>query len=239
MRDRISKAKAYIAVRNYNAAIYELENIRKRVGRLSSAVRRECAADEQLSRAGRLQTGAGLSKRGLQRPKNDQARCGSQPISPSPARSSAAHAIASSVIEALGLDPSNRTLPLEAINDLENMRETLELVVTQAKEIGKDNVKSPRRDGDARRGDRPHGACLPATTMTPANGSDEVADIREDHRQARAASYSGAVNDRRRTDTANQAVAQNSPQQNSVITATSYKQPATQPNAIRRSLNRP
>ena len=29
MRERISKAKAYIAVRNYNAAIYELENIRK------------------------------------------------------------------------------------------------------------------------------------------------------------------------------------------------------------------
>ena len=29
MRARISKAKAFIAVRNYNAAIYELENIRK------------------------------------------------------------------------------------------------------------------------------------------------------------------------------------------------------------------
>ena len=29
MRERISKAKAYIAVRNYSAAIYELENIRK------------------------------------------------------------------------------------------------------------------------------------------------------------------------------------------------------------------
>ena len=29
MRDRISKAKAFIVVRNYNAAIYELENIRK------------------------------------------------------------------------------------------------------------------------------------------------------------------------------------------------------------------
>ena len=29
MRERISKAKAYIAVRNYNAAIYELENIRR------------------------------------------------------------------------------------------------------------------------------------------------------------------------------------------------------------------
>src|SRR6187549_3579241 len=29
MRDRISKSKAFIAVRNYNAAIYELENIRR------------------------------------------------------------------------------------------------------------------------------------------------------------------------------------------------------------------
>ena len=29
MRDRISKSKAFIVVRNYNAAIYELENIRK------------------------------------------------------------------------------------------------------------------------------------------------------------------------------------------------------------------
>ena len=29
MRGRISKAKAFIAVKNYNAAIYELENIRR------------------------------------------------------------------------------------------------------------------------------------------------------------------------------------------------------------------
>src|SRR6266567_1596060 len=29
MRERISKAKAFIVVRNYSAAIYELENIRK------------------------------------------------------------------------------------------------------------------------------------------------------------------------------------------------------------------
>ncbi len=29
MRERVAKAKAFIAVRNYNAAIYELENIRR------------------------------------------------------------------------------------------------------------------------------------------------------------------------------------------------------------------
>jgi lipopolysaccharide biosynthesis regulator YciM len=32
MRERISKAKAFIAVKNYNAAIYELENIRRETG---------------------------------------------------------------------------------------------------------------------------------------------------------------------------------------------------------------
>lgn len=32
MRDRISKAKAFIVVRNYSAAIYELENLRKESG---------------------------------------------------------------------------------------------------------------------------------------------------------------------------------------------------------------
>ncbi len=35
MRDRISKAKAYIAVRNYSAAIYELENIRRETSETS------------------------------------------------------------------------------------------------------------------------------------------------------------------------------------------------------------
>src|SRR5688500_3322303 len=35
MRDRISKAKAYIAVRNYSAAIYELENIRRETSDLA------------------------------------------------------------------------------------------------------------------------------------------------------------------------------------------------------------
>src|SRR5215831_13251024 len=35
MRERISKAKAFIAVRNYNAAIYELENIRRETADVS------------------------------------------------------------------------------------------------------------------------------------------------------------------------------------------------------------
>ena len=43
---------------------------------------------------------------------------------------------------ALGLSVSDRTLPLEALNDLEKMRETLEIVITESKDIGGDKAKS-------------------------------------------------------------------------------------------------
>ena len=52
--------------------------------------------------------------------------------------------------KALGLNIADRTLPLEALNDLEKMRETLELVITQSKEIGKDTGQNTRCDGAAR-----------------------------------------------------------------------------------------
>src|SRR6185369_17881406 len=47
---------------------------------------------------------------------------------------------------ALGLNPSDRTLPLEAVNDIEKMRETLELVITQTKDVGKDKTKTERSE---------------------------------------------------------------------------------------------
>ena len=62
---------------------------------------------------------------------------------------------------------SDRTLPLEAINDLEKMRETLELVITQSKEIGKDKAKTRTR-WPAGRGDKLTQRASPATTTTPA-----------------------------------------------------------------------
>jgi TonB family protein len=43
---------------------------------------------------------------------------------------------------ALGLSVSDRTLPLEATNDLEKMRETLEIVITQSKDISKEKAKT-------------------------------------------------------------------------------------------------
>ena len=49
---------------------------------------------------------------------------------------------------ALGLSISDRTLPLEAPNDLEKMRETLELVITQSTAIEPTLSKDGRRNGN-------------------------------------------------------------------------------------------
>jgi TonB family protein len=43
---------------------------------------------------------------------------------------------------ALGLNVADRTLPLEAVTDIEKMRDTLEVVITQSKEIGKEKAKT-------------------------------------------------------------------------------------------------
>ena len=43
---------------------------------------------------------------------------------------------------ALGLMVSDRNLPLEAVNDIEKMRDTLELVITQTKELSANKTQS-------------------------------------------------------------------------------------------------
>ncbi|MEO8647546.1 MAG: TonB family protein [Acidobacteriota bacterium] len=141
MRDRISKAKAFIAVRNYSAAIYELENIRRESGDASvNAVTNVLLMNSYLEqgdykRADDLLTefynGQKLNK---------------------PNALAYYSAVASQIIKgarnqaeryrALGLTVSDRNLPLEAVNDIERMRESLELVITQAKDLSKDKTKS-------------------------------------------------------------------------------------------------
>jgi TonB family protein len=144
MRERISKAKAFIAVRNYNAAIYELENIRKETN--DAAVQ---AVVNVLLMNSYLEQGD--YKRGQELLNDFYAQQKTTRVN----ASANYMAVASQVIKgarsraerykALGLSVSDRTLPLEALNDLEKMRETLELVVTQSKEIG----QTPAKTSDA------------------------------------------------------------------------------------------
>ena len=141
MRERISKAKAFIAVRNYNAAIYELENIRRETSDQSvNAVTNVLLMNSYLEQ-GDYKRAQGFLNEFFKAYKSNSAQGNMYYAT-----------VAAQVIKGarnqveryrgLGLSVADRNLPLEAVNDIERMRETLELVITQAKELGVDKTRS-------------------------------------------------------------------------------------------------
>lgn len=141
MRERISKAKAFIVVRNYNAAIYELENIRK-----------ESADPAILSGVNVLLMNCYLEQGDYKRAQDFLTQFFNEQKTTKPNAAANYSAVAAQIIKgarnradryrSLGLNITDRTLPLEALNDLEKMRETLELVIAQAKENGKQPART-------------------------------------------------------------------------------------------------
>ncbi|MDM7921615.1 MAG: energy transducer TonB, partial [Pyrinomonadaceae bacterium] len=142
MRERIGKAKAFIAVRNYAAAIYELENIRRETSDGSvSAVVNVLLMNSYLEQ-GNYRKAREFLEQNFKAFKSRNANA--DVLYP---------AVAGQVIKgarnqidryrALGISVAERDLPLEAVNDIEQMRETLEMVVTQAKEITAEKQQMP------------------------------------------------------------------------------------------------
>lgn len=144
MRDRIAKAKAFIAVRNYAAASFELENIRKETN--------DAAVQSVVSV---LLINSYLEQGDYKRAQSFLNESFNLQKTTKPNAAANYMAVASQVVKnardraeryrSLGISVADRALPLEALNDLEKMRETLEIVVTQSKEIG----KSPARTAQA------------------------------------------------------------------------------------------
>jgi len=227
MRDRISKAKAYIAVRNYPAANYELESIR-----------RESADPAVLSGVNVLLMNSYLEQGDYKRAQDFLNEAYNIQKTTKPGAAATYFAIAGQIVRgarnrveryrSLGLNPSDRTLPLEAVNDMERMRETLELVVTQSKEISKDKIKS----GDAL-------ALLEeaSTSRSMISRDDydasrwqkEVADFREDMASSHSVVLSAVTEAPATTASAMQTVAQNANSTNPLIANTSYTQPTSSP----------
>ena len=184
MRERISKAKAFIAVRNYNAAIYELENIRKESG--DTAVQ---GVVNVLLMNSYLEQGDYKRAQELL----NQFYAAQKTSRPNAAASYAA--VAGQVIKgarnrveryrALGLSVADRMLPLEALNDLEKMRETLELVVTQSKEIGKTPAKTVDAMGLLEEATNSR-SMLARDDYDARHWKDEVADAREQMAHSRS-----------------------------------------------------
>lgn len=140
MRDRIAKAKAFIAIRNYGAAIYELENIR-----------RETSDQSVVSVTSVLLMNSYLEQGDHKRAQAMLNQLYAEQKTTKPNALTNYSTVAGQIVKgartqveryrSLGLSVSDRNLPLEALNDLEKMRETVELVITQAKEIAADKVK--------------------------------------------------------------------------------------------------
>lgn len=130
MRSRIAKAKASLVVKNYRAAIYELENIRGETN------------DETVHRVINVL----LMHAYLEQSDYAKAQTFLKQLAKDRIRPDDYFAIASQVIngartqlsryQTMGISVSDGSLPDEAKNDLDGMRETLELVIAQTREIG-------------------------------------------------------------------------------------------------------
>lgn len=143
MRDRISKAKAHIVVKNYSAAIYELENIQRETSdpALNSVV------NVLLMHCYLEQTDYGHAQEFLAKFYKDMK-------SGRPNATENYYLVAGQIVKGartqleryrgIGLNIADRNLPLEALVDVDKMRETLEVVVTQTKELGADKKQSDK-----------------------------------------------------------------------------------------------
>lgn len=141
MRQRISKAKAFIVVKNYNAAIYELENIR-----------RETNDTNIHAMLNVLLMHSYLEQTDYKRAQDFLATLYKDLKAKKPSADMNYYAAAGQVIKgaknqlerykSVGLTVSDRNLPLEALVDIDKMRETLETVITQSKDLGVDKKQS-------------------------------------------------------------------------------------------------
>lgn len=140
-RERVTKAKAFIAVKNYNAAIYELEGIRREINDPTvHGVVNVMLMNCYLEQGDYKRAQAFLNELYNAQKANK------------PNAAPNYFAVAAQVVKgarnqaerfrSLGLTVNDRNLTPDAIADLEKMRETVEIVITQTKTISADKKKS-------------------------------------------------------------------------------------------------
>ena len=133
MRTRVSKAKAYVATKNYAAAIYELEGIRREINEPSvngvvQVMLMNCYLEQlDYKRAQSFLTEI-FNAQKANKPNTNYFAIAGQVVKG-----------AKNQLEryrSLGLSVADRNLPAEAATDVNKMRETVEMVVTQSKTLG-------------------------------------------------------------------------------------------------------
>ncbi len=179
MRERVAKAKAYIAVRNYGAAIYELENIRRET------------SDTTVHAVINVLLMNSFLEQGDYKRAQDFLNELSKKLGASASYFAAAGQVvkgAKNQIEryrALGLSVSDRNLPKDAVTDVDKMRETLEKVVEQTKVFSKEKNQASSamalmEEATAARGS------LARDDFDANRWKNEAADAREDLASSRS-----------------------------------------------------
>lgn len=209
MRERVSKAKAFIAVRNYSAAIYELENIR-----------RETADPSVNAVANVLLMNSYIEQGDYKRAQDFLNEFYKLYKSNSAAGNLYYSAVAAQIIKgarnqveryrALGLMVSDRNLPLEAVNDIERMRELVEVVIAQAKGLGGDKAKGPAAMALLEEATNSR-SLLARDDYDARRWRDEAADSREQIANSRSVIVNAVDGATVQTDTPQQTVAANIP----------------------------
>ena len=188
MRSRIDKAKAFIAVRNYYAAINELENIRRETSDQSViSVSNVLLMNSYLEQGDHKKAQALLNQFYAEQKTAKQGALTNYGIVAGQIVKSARNQVER--YRSLGLSVNDRNLPLEALNDLEKMRETVEMVITQSKEMSADKAKSATALGLMEEASNARVA-ISRDDYDARRWRDEVADQRE----AMAVSRSVIVN---------------------------------------------
>lgn len=175
MRARISKAKAFVAIKNYAAAIYELEGIKREtndatVTSVAQVMLMNCYLEQlDYKRAQALLNEIYNAQKSNKLNSNYFAAAGQVVKS---ARNQMDR------YKSLGLSVADRNLPTEAVADLEKMRETVELVVEHSKTLGEnkkltlDSMALLEEASNARSG-------LARDDYDAKRWKDEISDARE------------------------------------------------------------
>ncbi|MDQ3321992.1 MAG: energy transducer TonB [Acidobacteriota bacterium] len=217
MRQRVAKAKAYIVVKNYNAAIYELENIR-----------RETSEPTVHGVTNVLLMNSYLEQGDYKRAQ-DFLKDVSSPQKIARQNGAASYfAVAGQVVrgartqleryKSLGLSVSDRNLPIEATVDVQKMRETLEMIVAQSKILGADKKQTSDAMALLEEATNARGS-LAKDGYDAKRWKDEAADAREQLANSRSVIVNAAGEPTTELPMSNAAMATNLPANNQNPTA--------------------
>lgn len=133
MRARVTKAKSFVAIKNYAAAIYELEGIKREskdpaVNSVTQVILMNCYLEQMDYKRAQAFLTEIFNQQKSNVPGTNYFAAAGQVVK------SARNQLER--YKSLGLTVSDRNLPVESVADLDKMRETLEMVVTQSKTLG-------------------------------------------------------------------------------------------------------